>query len=831
MKRLVTGIVAHVDAGKTTCIESMLYTAGSIRKLGRVDHKDAFLDYDAQERDRGITIYSKEASFTWKDTEIFVIDTPGHVDFSAEMERALQVLDLAVIMINGQDGVQSHTETIWKCLEHYNVPALIFVNKMDISHHTKEELLADLQKKCSPECFVWNDESSYEQLATIDEEMLERYLENGTIPMDMIRHAVSCRKCFPVLFGSALKVDGIKELLDAIDAYAVERTWPEEFGARVYKISADENNARLTHMRITGGTLKAKQNVSEEEKADQIRIYSGQGYRMIDTAEAGMIVTVKGFEHIEAGQGLGFEEDSEKPLLDPYMEYELLLPEGADALMMAETVRRLADEDPQLHITSETQSGKIRLSIMGEMQMEVLEKRIFELSGLHVGFSAGGIIFKETILEETEGAGHFEPLRHYAEVHVRLEPLERGSGIEVVSECSTDVLSASWQRNILSILERSRHRGVLTGSLLDDVRIVLTAGKGHIKHTEGGDFRQAARRAVRQALMKTECVLLEPYCSFTLTLPSSVLSRALYDLDQRKASVEISDQNDETMVISGRGPLRTLNNYQMEVNAYTRGKGKWSAVSDGYDVCLSQDEIVAESGYDPEADLRNPCGSVFCAHGSGYYVPWDKADELMHVQPVRERVSTYRRVSAYKVQEDDLMDVLKRASGNNRNDSKRDMRKPVKKTDEETKPKKPVMKKKLPPCLIVDGYNMIYSWEEYHDLADQDITTAREMLIDELMAYQAYLKWHMIIVFDGYRVQDNYGTRQKMHDVEIVYTRTNETADEYIERITRELRDTYEMTVASSDGLIQNAIFAHGALRMSARELQSRMELLKKQFV
>ena len=831
MKRLVTGIVAHVDAGKTTCIESMLYTAGSIRKLGRVDHKDAFLDYDAQERDRGITIYSKEASFTWKDTEIFVIDTPGHVDFSAEMERALQVLDLAVIMINGQDGVQSHTETIWKCLEHYNVPALIFVNKMDISHHTKEELLADLQKKCSPECFVWNDESSYEQLATIDEEMLERYLENGTIPMDMIRHAVSCRKCFPVLFGSALKVDGIKELLDAIDAYAVERTWPEEFGARVYKISADENNARLTHMRITGGTLKAKQNVSEEEKADQIRIYSGQGYRMIDTAEAGMIVTVKGFEHIEAGQGLGFEEDSEKPLLDPYMEYELLLPEGADALMMAETVRRLADEDPQLHITSETQSGKIRLSIMGEMQMEVLEKRIFELSGLHVGFSAGGIIFKETILEETEGAGHFEPLRHYAEVHVRLEPLERGSGIEVVSECSTDVLSASWQRNILSILERSRHRGVLTGSLLDDVRIVLTAGKGHIKHTEGGDFRQAARRAVRQALMKTECVLLEPYCSFTLTLPSSVLSRALYDLDQRKASVEISDQNDETMVISGRGPLRTLNNYQMEVNAYTRGKGKWSAVSDGYDVCLSQDEIVAESGYDPEADLRNPCGSVFCAHGSGYYVPWDKADELMHVQPVRERVSTYRRVSAYKVQEDDLMDVLKRASGNNRNDSKSDMRKPVKKTDEETKPKKPVMKKKLPPCLIVDGYNMIYSWEEYHELADQDITTAREMLIDELMAYQAYLKWHMIIVFDGYRVQDNYGTRQKMHDVEIVYTRTNETADEYIERITRELRDTYEMTVASSDGLIQNAIFAHGALRMSARELQSRMELLKKQFV
>lgn len=830
MKRIVTGIVAHVDAGKTTCIESMLYTSGSIRKLGRVDHKNAFLDYDAQERDRGITIYAKEASFSWKDTEIFVIDTPGHVDFSAEMERTLQVLDLAVILINGQDGVQSHTETIWKCLEHYNVPALIFVNKMDISHHTREELLSDLSKKCSKECFVWNDENSFEQLATVDEAMLEEYLETGTIPDVMIREAVLSRKCFPVLFGSALKVDGIGQLLDAIVFHAEEKQYPSEFGARVFKISADENNARLTHMRITGGSLKAKQNVSEDEKADQIRIYSGQGFRMIDEAEAGMIVTVKGFNHIEAGQGLGFEEDSEKPLLDPYMEYELLLPEGADALMMAETVRRLADEDPQLHITSEGKNGRITLSIMGEMQMEVLEKRIFELSGLHVGFSAGGIIYRETILEETEGAGHFEPLRHYAEVHVRLEPLERGKGIEVVSECSTDVLSASWQRNILSILERSRHRGVLTGSLLDDVRIVLTAGKGHLKHTEGGDFRQAARRAVRQALMKTECVLLEPYCSFELRLPASVLSRALYDLEMRKASVEISDQNDEEMVIQGRGPLRTLSNYQMEVNAYTRGMGKFSAANDGYDICLAQDEIVAKSGYDPETDLRNPTGSVFCAHGSGYYVPWDKADALMHVQPLKEHTGSYRRVSAYKVHEDDLMNVLKTAGGRNVNESKRDTRKPKPKEEEEKKPKKPVMKKALPPCLIIDGYNIIYSWDEYHEMAQKDITTAREMLVDELLAYQAYTRQHMIIVFDGYRVQGNYGTRIRQNDVEIVYTRTDETADEYIERITRELKNTYEMTVASSDALVQNAIFAHGALRLSARELKSRIELMRNRF-
>ena len=830
MKRLVTGIVAHVDAGKTTCIESMLYTAGSIRKLGRVDHKDAFLDYDAQERERGITIYAKEASFTWKDTEIFVIDTPGHVDFSAEMERSLQVLDLAVILINGQDGVQSHTETIWKCLAHYNVPVVIFVNKMDISHKTEEELLDDLKKKCSPECFSLKDPARFEQLATVNEEMLEEFLEKGSIDDDMINQAVSERKCFPVLFGSALKVKGIEDLLDAIDSYAVEKTYPSEFGARVYKISADENNARLTHMRITGGTLKAKQNVSEDEKADQIRIYSGRGFRMIDEAEAGMIVCVKGFTNIEAGQGLGFEEDSEKPLLDPYMEYELLLPDGADALTMAETVRKLADEDPQLHITSDAERGKIRLSIMGEMQMEVLEKRIFELSGFHVGFSAGGIIYRETILDSVEGAGHFEPLRHYAEVHVRLEPLERGSGIEVVSECSTDQLSASWQRNILSILERTRHRGVLTGSLLDDVRIVLTVGKGHLKHTEGGDFRQAAKRAVRQALMKADCILLEPYCAFTLSLPSSVLSRALYDLEMRKASVEIKDQTDDIIEIHGRGPLRTLNHYQMEVTAYTRGMGKFNAVNDGYDVCLSQDEIVSESGYDPEGDLRNPTGSVFCAHGSGYYVPWDKADEYMHVQPVREHTGSYRRVQSYRVQEEDLMNVLNQATNRNRNDSKRDMRKPKPKTDEEKKPKKPVMKKELPKCLIIDGYNIIYSWDEYHELADKDITTAREMLIDELMAYQAYIRQHMIIVFDGYRVQGNYGTHLKQNDTEIVYTKTDETADEYIERITRELKDTYEMTVASSDGLVQNAIFAHGALRMSARELQSRIEMLKKQF-
>ena len=831
MKKLVIGIVAHVDAGKTTCIESMLYKAGKIRKPGRVDHKDAVLDFDAQERDRGITIYAKETSFTWKDTDVYVIDTPGHVDFSAEMERSLQVLDLAILLINGQDGVQSHTQTIWKCLEHYNVPTAVFVNKMDITYLSREELLKNLQEKCSHACFDNEAEDRYEQIAMTDEVLMDIYIETDTLSDEMIREAVMARRCFPVLFGSALKISGIDELLDLVDMLSEEKTYPEEFGARVYKISEDEQGSRLTHMRITGGTLKAKQTVAEDEKADQLRIYSGKNFTMINEAEAGMIVTVKGFRNIEAGQGLGFEKDGEKPLLDPYLEYQLLLPEGADALMMAETCRKLADEDPQLHISANEETGKISLSIMGEMQMEVLQKKIFDRTGLHVGFTTGGIIFKETIVDITEGAGHFEPLRHYAEVHVRLEPLDRGSGIEAVSECGTDMLSSSWQRSILSVLAHRRHRGVLTGSQLTDVKIILTAGKGHIKHTEGGDFRQASVRAVRQALMKTECLLLEPYYSFSLSLPSEVLSRALFDLETRKADVEIHDDGSGDMTITGRGPVRTLMNYQSEVTAYTRGKGKFFCSMDGYDLCKDQDAIVEETGYDPEKDLRNPTGSVFCAHGSGYYVPWDEADELMHVQPRRQSSGASWRPSAYKVQEEDLMSVLQNASGRNRNEKKHVVLK-KKKEEEEKKEKKqkPNLKPDLPACLIVDGYNMIYSWDEFHEIAQTDITTAREMLIDELLAYRAYLGCHMFIVFDGYKVQGNYGTRLKQKDAEIIYTRTNETADACIEKLTYDLKGKYEMTVASSDSLVQNAILAHGALRLSSRELVSRIELMKKQF-
>ena len=821
MKRTVLGILAHVDAGKTTCIESMLYLSGAIRKMGRVDHKDAFLDYDEQERDHGITIYAKEAHFVYGNTEVFVIDTPGHVDFSAEMERTLQALDLAVILINGQDGVQAHTETIWNCLATYHVPCLIFVNKMDISFRSEAELLADLQKHCSSFCVRW-DENKDEELAMVSEEMMNQYLEEGHIPDEIIRQAVRERKCFPVFFGSALKQTGIKELLDAVSAYCPEKTYPDEFGARVYKISRDSQGSRLTHVRITGGVLKTKQKLNEEEKVDQIRIYNGQDYQVVNEAEAGMICVLKGPVSLEAGQGLGFEEDAEKPLLNAYMDYQLSLPKGTDVLALSETMQQLASEDPQLMITSDPEAHVIRLSIMGEMQKDVVQKKIYERTGIRVGFSEGRVVFAETVAESVDGAGHFEPLRHYAEVHVRLDPLPRGEGIVVADECPRDMLSANWRRSILSVLRETRHCGVLTGSLLTDVKISLTAGRGHLKHTEGGDFREAARRAVRQALKKAECIVLEPYYEFTLRLSSEVLSRALYDLETRSATVEVEDLGEGIMLIHGRGPVRKLMNYQAEVSAYTRGKGIFTCRTCGYEACTDQAEVIAERGYDSETDRRHPTGSVFCAHGSGFYVPWDEADRYMHIIMDREASTSSYEHRRYHVGEDEMQQLVHAASSNNRNLHKN--RKPRKKEDEELKKVK--ARPNLPPYMIVDGYNMIYEYEDLKELAKEDLYNAREKLITRLMNYQAYADIPMAIVFDGYKVKDNFGTVQKMGRVEVIYTRTDETADQRIEKMAYDLHEKYTLTVVSSDGLIQNAVFSQGALRMSARELRSRMDAL-----
>lgn len=816
MKKTVIGILAHVDAGKTTCIESMLYLSGTINKAGRVDHKDAFLDFDEQEKDHGITIYSKEAFFSWKDTDFYVIDTPGHVDFSSEMERALQVLDLAVILINGQDGVQSHTETIWKCLEYYHVPAVIFVNKMDISHLSKEEILADLSKHCSENVIDFESDERDEKLAVISEEMLNRYLEEGIVPDEMIRDAVYERKCFPCVFGAALKHQGTEKLMDLLASLSEEREYGEEFGARVYKISSDEQDSRLTHVRITSGRLQAKQKISETEKVDQIRLYNGRSWKMLNEAEAGSICVLKGLKSFEAGQGMGIEKDSERPLLNAYMNYRLILPEGADVLQLSKVCRQLADEDPQLQMDISEESGVISVQIMGTMQMEVLQKKIREKSGFAVGFGAGKIIFRETIAGPVKGYGHFEPLRHYAEAHVRLEPLKRGSGIEVVNDIPNGMLSESFQRSVVSAAERKLHRGVLTGSLLTDVRIVITAAKGHLKHTEGGDFRQAVSRAVRQALMQADNLLLEPFCSFTLQIPEEILGRALYDLEMKHASAEIAG----TELITGRGPLRLLMHYQNEVTAYSRGRGKFRWEPDGYDVCEDAAEIIRETGYDPESDLRNPPDSVFCTRGAGYTVPWQEAEKNMHIQ-VREKTASSYQTKKYRVSEEDMKHILEMASGRNRNEQKKE-RPAKKKPEKETYHNKEEV---LPGCLIVDGYNMIYSWEELKELAKEDLRAARDRLIEILMNYQAFTGEMMILVFDGYKVKDNIGSVFVKDNMMTVYTKENQTADAYIEKTAHDLRGKYRITVASSDALIQNAVFSQSALRMSGRELKSRIDM------
>lgn len=830
MKKLTIGIVAHVDAGKTTLIESLLFLSGAIRKQGRVDHKDTVLDYDEMERGHGITIYSKEAHFSWNDTEVFVIDTPGHVDFSSEMERSLSVLDLAIIVINAQDGVQSHTETIWKCLEHYNIPCLLYVNKMDIAHFSKDELLNDIQKHCDSMCLDYFSEDRNESLAMISDEILEKYETTGNIDkQDMIK-AFYLREWFPVFFGSALKNEGVEDLLNGIDFFSRKIDYPDGFGARVYKISSDDKGNRLTHMKITGGVLKSKDNITDEEKVDQIRIYNGTEFEMVQEAHAGDVVSVKGLKSIESGSGLGFEEDIEQPLLSAYMNYELVLPQGANVLVLADTCKQLASEDPTLEINVDEKTKKIHVQIMGDMQKEVLQKKIEDRSGITVGFSTGRIVYKETIQSIVEGAGHFEPLRHYAEVHLRLEPLPIGSGIQVVSECSSDVLSSSWQRSILSSLERKHHRGVLTGSFLTDVKIVLVAGKGNIKHTSGGDFNQASSRAVRQGLMKAESVLLEPYYDFELIVPSSSLSKALFDLEVNNAKVEVKENEDGSMSVKGEGPVRTLMNYQNEVIAYTKGQGRFRASLKGYLPSNAQDEIVKEIGYDPLSDLRNPCDSVFCANGSGYNVPWDKADEYMHIQLKNSESSASYQNVRYKVSDSDMDYIMTMTSGRNRNEEKLQAKRRAEEL-EKKKEEKRIQKSKpiihLEELLIVDGYNMIFAWDSLKDIAYEDIALAREKLIDYLFNYQPYLDHEIWIIFDGYKVKNNIGSTIHKKDVTIIYTKADETADAFMEKSSYDLKDKYKVTYATSDALIQNAVFSQGALRMSAHELENRLILKK----
>lgn len=819
MKYITVGILAHVDAGKTTTIESMLVNAGLLKKAGRVDHQDAFLDYDAQERDRGITIYSKEASFNYKDAQIFLIDTPGHIDFSSEMERTLGILDLAVLIINGQDGVQSHTETIWKCLESYHIPVIVFINKMDISYHSPEELLKDLEDRCSPHMAVPSADDFEEQISLCDDTLLDAYMENGSLAQEMIQEAFLQRKFFPVFFGSALKNNGVKELMDQMIRLFEPPLYPPEFGARIFKITKDGQGNRLTHIKITGGSLKPKQKISETEKVDQIRLYNGPSYQLLSQAQAGMVVALKGIEHAEIGQGLGFEKDSPPPMLNAYLNYRLLLPQGVDPLEIKDILDQLANEDPSLQIEMNENTHQISLRLMGDIQMEVLQKRIETLSGISVGFGLDRVLYKETIKAPVIGMGHFEPLRHYAEVHLRLEPLARGKGLQFEADLSSDDLALNWQRLILTHLKEKRHRGVLTGSPITDMKITLIAGKSHLKHTEGGDFRQATYRAVRQGLKMAESILLEPYYRFTLQVPSSRLSKALFDLESRQAEVKIEDLGNETMEISGKGPVRTLMNYQNEVMAYTRGAGRYSCVLDGYYPCVEQEKIVKEIGYDSETDLKNPTGSIFCIHGSGTYIPYDEVAEYMHIQPKSQNEHSYQRVR-HTVNEEELKNVFNTLGGKNKREEKK-TKKIKRKID--LNEQKVNSEPKKEECLIIDGYNMIFSWNSLRSFGNSKIDLARDALIDQISNFQGYRQIKILLVFDGWRLPHNIGSSFRQGGLDIVYTRTGQSADQYIERKVHELKGKYRITVATGDGLIQNAILANGARRMSNTELESQV--------
>ena len=826
MKRIVVGILAHVDAGKTTLSESMLYLSGQILRLGRVDHQDAFLDFNQQERKRGITIFSKHVILTWKDVEMTLIDTPGHADFSSEMERTLQILDYAIVVINGLDGIQSHSETIWNLLQHYQIPTFLFINKMDISSLSKEELLNQIQTKLSPQCLDFTNQDShfYENIALINDSLLEEYLSTQRIEDDTLTSLITKREIFPIYFGSALKAEGITTFLDALSTYTQEKEYPSAFQAKVYKITHDENGNRLTHVKITGGTLKPKETLDNLEKVDQIRRYSGNKYDMLSEASPGMVVALKGLKTIQAGDGLGYEKTTFQPLLSSYMNYRVVLDKNCDKHQMLKNLQLLAQEDPTLHVTYQTETQDIHIQLMGEIQTEILKNIIQERFHENVEFDQGQILYKETITAPVEGVGHFEPLRHYAEVHLLLEPLKSGSGLEFASDCPDEKLSRSYQNLILTHLKEKEHLGVLTGSPITDIKITILIGKAHQKHTEGGDFREATYRAVRQGLKMAESVLLEPYYQFRLTIPSTCLSRALYDIENMHGTFQTPDTMQEDVIIEGEAPVKCMQNYHQDVIAYTKGKGRLFCTLKGYYPCHNQEEVIESFQYDSETDVNNPTGSIFCSHGSGDYIPWDQVRDYMHVQSVfvfsNNRQDNYQTTSLS--QNDDLDVIFERTYG------------PVKRRLADDYYRKEEVQESMsvkvkPECMLIDGYNVIHAWPELKDIAKDNLANARDRLIDILSNYQGYRQCLMIIVFDAYKVKENLGTINEHHNVYVVYTKEAQTADMYIERSTHQLAQDYRVIVATSDALEQSIVIGRGARRMSSRELKLEVEALGKE--
>ena len=913
--KLVIGILAHVDAGKTTLAEGLLYTGGRIRKLGRVDHKDAFLDNFSLERERGITIFSKQAQISWEGLDITLLDTPGHVDFSAEMERTLRVLDYALLVISGSDGIQGHVQTLWKLLGEYEIPVFLFVNKMDQPDTDKDRLLKLLQEKLDAGCQEFGPEAEsagaayLEALSLCDETLLDVYLEEGRLDDSLVAGAVRRRKLYPCYFGSALRLDGVEELLWGIRRYAICPSYPEEFAARVYKISRDAAGSRLTHLKVTGGTLRVKMLVSNvcsaaseaeiwEEKADQLRIYAGAQYAAAEEVEAGGICAVTGLERTFAGQGLGREKNNAMPLLVPVLTYGLVLPEGSDPVKALGQLRRLEEEEPQLHVVWQKGVGErlrpqIHVQVMGEVQIEILKRLIAERFGMEVEFTDGQIVYKETIAGAVEGIGHFEPLRHYAEVHLLLEPGEPGSGLQFASVCNEDVLDRNWQRLILTHLEERSHPGVLTGSPITDMRITLLTGRAHVKHTEGGDFRQATYRAVRQGLMQSESVLLEPVFAFTLEVPAGQLGRAMSDIQRMQGRFDPPRTEGEYATLTGSAPAASMRGYVSEVNAYTRGTGRLHCTIKGYEPCHDAEKVIEAFHYDPEADTENPSSSVFCAHGAGFVVPWDQVSEYAHVesgwQPAwgteedgslgtgdgdriwqgesgmgpesrsrrkKEQKQTQSR-SDYITQEE-IEEIFQRTYGKSSRQDYTPYRYHQRNTGGGTEgtgtepgvlgeedardngalgsgkagSEREAYTKTAPPkdeYLLVDGYNIIFAWEDLRELAERNIDSARDRLMDLCANYQGAAGCVLILVFDAYKVKGNPGSVQKYHNIYVVYTAEAETADQYIEKTVHEIGRKNQVTVATSDRLEQMIIWGEGAVRLSAAGFREAVDTMSRQ--
>lgn len=852
-EQVTIGILAHVDAGKTTLAECMMYLTGQIRKLGRVDHKDAFLDTNELERARGITIFSKEARFQLGEKVITLLDTPGHIDFQGEMERTLQILDYVILVVSGADGVQGHVLTLWRLLEEYKIPVFLFINKMDQEGTHKEKLLKEIRERLHEHCIDFSNtifqETILEEIAMCDENVLEQYLESGKLGKEDMISLISRRKLFPCYFGSALKVRGVDAFLEGLNTYTKVKAYGKEFGAKVFKIARDLKGNRLTYLKVTGGSLKVRELIKNgkedgiEEKINEIRIYSGNQYTTIQEAKAGTVCAITGLSKTYSLEGLGVQEDGLPPHLIPVLTYQIQLPKECDIHEAFLKLCQLEEEEPQLHIIWNEQLNEIHAQVMGEVQIEILKSIIKERFGFEVTFGKGNIVYKETILGAVEGVGHYEPLRHYAEVHLLLEPGERGSGVVVLTDCREDMLDGNWQRLICTHVEEKCHKGVVIGAEITDVKITLVAGRAHLKHTEGGDFRQATYRAIRQGLKKAKCMVLEPVYEYRLEIPTQMVGRSMSDIQRMKGTFQDPENIGEVTIIKGTAPVVTMQGYQTEVMAYTKGSGRLHCSLKGYEPCHNQEEVIESIGYDSQKDLDHPTGSVFCAHGAGFVVSWDQVESYMHVESEitkrgLEKEKKYERtISKNKEKyydEEELKAIFERTYGTVKKETGK-YKKRVDAKDSYSRESyfSPLgsSRKQKPQkeYLLVDGYNIIFAWEELKNLAKDSIEGARNKLLDILCNYQGYKKNTVIVVFDAYKVEGGKGEVALYHNIHVVYTKEAETADQYIEKTVHEMGKKYQVTVATSDALEQLIILGSGGNRLSAMDLKEEIERMKEE--